>query len=119
MSQQPESPTGVALQYVREELSTLRSAVHDELGAMRKDVSTLAGELRAYSGEQGPRIAVLEHRLGETEKDLITQNAQHDKEMAKILEGRRGDRTLRWTVATSVIVAVLAWVPHLIALIGR
>jgi hypothetical protein len=116
---QPETPTGVALQYVREELSTLRGTVHDELGAMRKDVSTLAGELRAYSSEQGPRIAVLEHRLGEAEKDLITQKAEHDKEIVKLLEGRRGDRTLKWTVATAIIVAVLAWVPPLITLMGR
>lgn len=119
MSQQPETPTGVALQYVREELSTLRGTVHDELSSMRKDVSTLAGELRAYSGEQGPRIAVLEHRLVEAEKDLLTQKAQHDKDIAAIHDSRRGDRALRATVVTAIVVAVLAWAPALINLIGR
>lgn len=106
MMSQPETPTGVALQYVREELSNLRAAVHDELAAMRTDLSGLAGELRGHTAEQGPRIAVVEHRLTEAEKDIAALQA--DKRTAS---------SHRWTLVTAVAVAVLAWVPNLIDLI--
>lgn len=90
---QPDTPTGVALQYVREELSNLRTAVHDELAGMRSDISGLAGELRGHMAEQGPRLAVVEHRIGEAEKDLITiqaaaQNSDHETRIRALERAR-------------------------------
>lgn len=98
---QPENPTGVALQYVREELATLRAAVHDELTAMRTDLSGLAGELRGYSAEQGPRIAVLEHRVGECEKDILSVKLTFEK-----VQEKSGDR--RWLLYLALLTAMAA-----------
>jgi hypothetical protein len=91
----PDS-TGVALQYVREELA-----------AMRSDISVLAGELRGHAVQMAPRIAIVEHRIADIEGDLkAIQLAGTD------------DKKLRWTVITAVLVAVLAWIPDLLTLIG-
>lgn len=96
------------MQYVREELSNLRSAVHDELTAMRTDISGLAGEMRGYMAQVAPRMAVLEHRLSEAEKDI-----------AAIQATRADDKKLRWAVAAAVIAAVTGWVPGILALMGH
>lgn len=105
---QPDTPTGVALQYVREELANLRTAMDGSLAGMRSDISGLAGELRGHMAEQGPRLAVVEHRLTEAEKDVAALQA-----------AGTDDKRLRWTLATAIAVAVLAWIPDLITLIGR
>jgi hypothetical protein len=103
----PDNSTGIALQYVREELAVLRTAVHDELAGVRADLSGLAGELRGHSAQVAPRMAVLEHRTAELEKDLVMLRAEGVE-----------DKRLRWTVAGAVLVAVLAWVPPLLQWIG-
>lgn len=90
---QPETPTGVALQYVREELSNLRAAVHEEIAGMRTDISGLAGEFRGHMAEQRPRIAVVEHRLKECEKDIVTIQASDHEMRIRALE------RARWMVA--------------------
>lgn len=103
-----ETPADVALRYVRDELSTLRGAMHDELSAIRSDLSDLAGEMRAHMTEHGPRVAVLEHRVAEAERTLA---ALHDQ--------RSGDRAQRWAVWMTVLAALLAaTTPTILRLLG-
>ncbi|MCI2421517.1 hypothetical protein MOQ72_29190 [Saccharopolyspora sp. K220] len=99
----PETPADVALHYVREELSTLRATMHDELAAVRADISELAATLRGHMNDLGPRIAVLEHRIGESEKDI-----------AEIKSERDSDRSKRWTVWIALLASVLSFVGSLV-----
>ncbi|MGW5647510.1 hypothetical protein [Saccharopolyspora sp. NPDC003762] len=94
-----ETPADVALRYVRDELSTLRATMHDELAAMRADISELAATLRGHMAEQGPRIAVLEHRIGKTEKDID-----------EIKQARESDRSKRWAVWMALLASVLSFI---------
>jgi hypothetical protein len=88
-----QTATDVALRYVREEFA-----------AVRVDISGLAGELRAYTTEQGPRVAVLEHRLAEAEKDRASKK----------------DTWRTWgTIAVAVVSVVLAWLLPLISAAGK
>lgn len=96
--------SGVALQFLKEEFSNLRSSVHEELSATRADLSTLAAELRSYTARQEPRIAVLEHRQTELEKDM------------KEAQAARKDNRAVWV---AFAVAAAAWVPDLIQLISK
>lgn len=107
MTEPGDTPETVALRYVREELSTLRASMHDELAAMRTDIANLAQELRSHTADQGPRIAVLEHRIGEVEQRV-----------EQVSKDRTADRRLRVTVVVSLVVAVLGWVPSAIVLFG-
>lgn len=100
----PTTPTGVALQFLKEEFSNLRGAVHEELAATRAGVSDLATELRNYTAKQEPRIAVLEHRQTELEKDM------------KEAQASRKDNRAVWV---AFAVAAAAWVPDLIQLISK
>jgi hypothetical protein len=75
MTAVPADGTAVALQYVREELQTFRSTVHDELAGMRTGIDDLSRELRGHLIEQGPRLAVIERRLDEAEKDMAELKA--------------------------------------------
>lgn len=84
-----------ALNYVREELKNIRS-----------DLASLASELRQYTSEQGPKMAVLEHRLGSVEKDV-----------SELQKTPLEDRKMRMGLYTSLTVSVLSWVPHLLSLI--
>lgn len=86
----------------------MRTTVHDELAAMRTDISGLAGELRGYTAEQGPRVAVLEHRLTESEKDI-----------AEIKAAKKDNKLLWCTVALSVLSAVLSWLLPLLSAAGK
>jgi hypothetical protein len=96
-----ESPTDVTLRHVREDVA-----------AMRGDISGLAAELRAHMQEQGPRIAVFEHRLADVEQDVET--------VRQVLQGNTAERTRgRWGIATAITVAALSWVPNVITLISK
>lgn len=79
-----EDGTSVALQYVREELATLSRRVDEAMTGLRSDVSGLAGELRGHMAEQGPRVAVLEQRVAEAEKDITALQVQHEKDVADL-----------------------------------
>lgn len=78
----PESHTDVTLRFVREEIAALRTTMHDELTGVRTDLSALAVEMRL----QVPKVAVLEHRVSQLEK--------------------QGDR--RWALYVSLIAAAVA-----------
>lgn len=114
----PDSPTEVALRYVGQAVDTLRATVHDELAAVRTDLTALGAELRTHAAEQGPRIAVLEHRLTEAEKDIATVQQERDHERVTREQERAADRRLRVqllvAVAVCVLGAVLAWLTQLI-----
>jgi hypothetical protein len=84
-------------QYVREELTAVREAVHDGLAETRADMSTLASEVRGYMAKQDPRIAVLEHRV------TAAENAKKDNKVT-------------WL---ALAVAALAWVPNFLPFIGK
>lgn len=107
----PGNGTGIALQYVREELAGLRSSVDAALNGVRSDLANLAGELRGYVNEHGPALAVMTHRLAEAEKDIATIRA----EKAATEEQARRDRTaLRVAVAVAVLSGLLSWLLPLI-----
>jgi len=109
-----ESPADVALRYVRDELTTLRATMHDELAAVRADISDLAATLRGHMAEQGPRIAVLEHRIGETEKDIAEVRHACEADIAEIKQAREADRSKRWTLWMAVVASVLSFIGSLI-----
>lgn len=107
----PGNGTGIALQYVREELAGLRTSMDNSLSGVRSDLATLAGELRGYVNEHGPALAVMTHRLAEAEKDIAAIRAE--KTVAD--EQNRRDRvTFRISVAVAVLAALLAWLLPLI-----
>ncbi len=108
-----DTPTDLALKYVREELSTLRASVHDELAAMRTDLGALAAEMRSHTAVIGPQIAVILHRLD-----------THDKDLEEIRQQRQSDLSSRrwgvgtWIAAVAALAAVAAVVVAIVAL-GR
>ncbi|MEU6267702.1 hypothetical protein [Saccharopolyspora shandongensis] len=60
------------LSYFKAEMATLRTGIA-ELGG---DVKSIASELRAFRDEQGPRVAVLEHRVAALEAEKVRQGSQ-------------------------------------------
>ncbi|SFE54471.1 hypothetical protein SAMN04487819_11659 [Actinopolyspora alba] len=102
-----ETPTDVALGYVKEQLDGLRTSMQDELAAIRSDLSAITSEMRSHMAEHGPRVAVLEHRVAQAEQNL-----------ANLQAARTRDRGLRWALLVAIIGAVLGWVPTLVTLTG-
>ncbi|MCR3719126.1 MULTISPECIES: guided entry of tail-anchored proteins factor 1 [Prauserella salsuginis group] len=111
MTRPGDTATDVALRNMGHELSTLRASMHDELAAMRTDIATLAQELRAHTADQGPRLAVLEHRADQAERAIADLESKRDT-------ARIETRRLVGTSVTAVIVALLGWVPPIITWIG-
>lgn len=108
--------TSVALQYVREELNALGQRMHTELAALRGEVGQLAGEMRAHMTEQGPRMAVLEQRVGENEKDIVEERAARERDMAAIRDAKKTS----WQVWLAIALAVLSpFVSWLLTLAGK
>lgn len=103
-----ETPTDVALRYIREELATFRTAVND-----------LSGEVRAHMLEQGKLIPVLTHRVTEVEKDIGAVQLAHEELMGEVRADGRESRRVRWAMGTSLTVSVLGWVPALIAVFAK
>ncbi len=66
----PEPGNPATWQYVREELTALRTDLHGELGGVRTDLADLARDLRSHMMQQGPEIAVIKRRLDEVERDV-------------------------------------------------
>lgn len=103
-----ETAADVAMRYIRDELSTLRASMHEELAAIRIDLSELSAEMRGHMAEHGPRVAVLEHRLGQAEAAI-----------AEVKNARTTDRAQRWGVWMAVLAAVLSTtVPTILKLVG-
>lgn len=107
----PGNGTGIALQYVREELAGLRSSMDNSLSGVRSDLATLAGELRGYVNEHGPALAVMSHRLAEAEKDISVLRTE--KDVAE-KQSRQDRVTIRAAVAVAVLSALLSWLLPLI-----
>lgn len=93
----PSGQENVLLRYMREEMSTLRATMHDELAAIRKDIMSLSQELREASNEQRPRIAKLEQRADRLERDID-----------EIKQERTTDRGLRIRMWSAVAAAVIS-----------
>lgn len=81
MTEPGDTPESVALRYVREELSTLRATMHDEMAAIRKDIMALSQEFRSQSHDLQPRVARLEERQDGTDRrlDNVEQQRSADR----------------------------------------
>lgn len=116
----PNSGTSVALQYVREEVAALSKRMDESMSGLRADISALAGEMRAHMSEQIPRMAVLEQRVNESEKDMaairtqhdadiVALRTQHDADIASLRESRRFSWGNWLAVALVILGSVLQW----------
>lgn len=85
MSHPGEGPTEVAMRFIGQQLETLRVTMHDELAAMRNDFTVLATDVRS----QVRTIAVLEHRVGEHDRDISELAAKHDKDIEEFRRARQ------------------------------
>lgn len=125
----PESTTDVALRYLGQQFAEFRTSMHDEIAALRTDLAGLGVEMRSHMAAVGPRIAVLEHRVDEAERDLkqaaIDRSAevaavkqQHEQDMAEIRAAKKDSKAERVAIALALLTAALAWVPSLFELIN-
>ncbi|PXY33545.1 hypothetical protein BAY59_10710 [Prauserella coralliicola] len=82
MTNPGESPTDVALRFIRDDIAALRANVQGELSAIRTEFA----EVRAH----GAKIALLEHRVVQLESE----------------QQKTGDR--RWALYLTLITAFVA-----------
>lgn len=102
-----ESPTDVALRFVREELAALRATFHDEISAIRTDFAGLSATVVEQTNKVTPKIAVLEHRVDEHDKDIAeVRQARADEAAAK--ESFRRQRNLAIAIAAISALVTIA-----------
>lgn len=117
----PADVTQVALQYVREELATLRDTTHVELSKISGEIGSLAREMRTYMTEQGPRMAVLETRVADQGKDIegirseraadkAEAVALRERDRAEVREAKRESWRVWLALVLAVVGPVLTWV---------
>lgn len=76
MTEPGDTPETVALRHLQQDIAGLRSMFHEELSGIRKDITSLSGEMRSQTEDVQPRIATLEIRTGRNESD-IEEMKQH------------------------------------------
>ncbi|MGV9364532.1 hypothetical protein [Amycolatopsis sp. NPDC003731] len=77
----PDPTNTIILQFIREELGTVRTSMHEELTGLRADISGLSDKLGGHITDTASRVSVLEH--------------QHRVQAAEISEMRADDRAER------------------------
>jgi hypothetical protein len=103
-----QSATGIALQFVREEVQALRTAVHNELAATRVGHRYPLRGVAGLHGRAGPAYRRARTPLIDVEKDIV-----------EIRAPKKDTKALWFTVAVAVLSAVLAWLSPLITATGK
>ena len=89
----PDATNDLVVQVIRGEISGVR----DEIAGIRDDVSRIAAQVQGMAAEQGPKLAVLEHRVAEAEADIKNIHADRVRE-----------NTQMWGLKVAAFGAVLA-----------
>ncbi|WP_033288243.1 hypothetical protein [Amycolatopsis jejuensis] len=103
-----------ALALIRQELDTYRRTMHDELGALRKEMTDGWAEMRAHVSTVAPQMAVIHHRLDEHDREIAEGKAQRERDVAENKALRDNDvQGRRWNIGTwiavvSIIIAIAA-----------
>lgn len=71
----PDPTNTIILQFIREELASVRTSMHDELTGLRADFSSLSDKLGGHITDTASRVAVLEHRVDEISADDQSEKA--------------------------------------------
>lgn len=60
----------IVLQFIREELGTVRTSMQEQFSGIRSDLAALGDKLGDHVADTGKRVAVLEHRLDEAHGEI-------------------------------------------------
>lgn len=96
-------------EWLREEFKAFRTAMHEELAGIRKDISGLETALR----NEIPRIAVLESRVNDHDKDIQELKDQRLQDK----QDRQWSTSLKVTAALSLLAMLATFVVGILNLL--